>query len=70
MNFLKSQQQTSPAWQIETWYKVEAEYLKDCRSHDDFSGALIHFLCLGTQARLIEMIGAGTIGKVIIEKNS
>lgn len=68
MNCLVPQPQTSPFEKGEGWFKVEATYLRDCRAFDSFSGALFHFLELKTFARLIEMIGADTTGKIIAEK--
>lgn len=69
MNSLVPQSQPAPTDQAESWYKVEAEYLHDCRAFDEFTDALRHFLRLDTFARLFEMDGAHNIGKIIVEKN-
>lgn len=53
---------------MKPWYKVEAEYLKDCRAFDDFSDALKHFLLVETFARMLEVFGANSTGKIIVEK--
>ena len=52
-----------------TWYKVEGEFLKDCRAITDFTQALLHFLRIKTSAKLFEMSAAIEDGKLIIEKS-
>ena len=69
MNAAIPQPKPMHADRAETWYKIEAEYLRDCRQCDTFSSAMNHFLDLKTPARLIEMIGADINGKIIVEKN-
>lgn len=54
---------------MKPWYKVETEYLKDCRAFDSFSDALKHFLIVKTFAKVSEIIGANTAGRLIVEKN-
>jgi hypothetical protein len=55
---------------MKPWYKVETEYLKDCKAFDQFSDALKHFLTVGTFARVLEVIGSNSAGRIIVEKQA
>jgi hypothetical protein len=52
----------------ETWYKVETDFAKSTKEIEDFGKALRYFLNLPISAKIIELQGANSTGKTLLEK--
>ena len=52
----------------ETWYKVETDFATTTKAITDFGKALKYFLNLPIRAKIIELQGANSTGRVLLEK--
>lgn len=52
----------------ETWYKVETEFASTTKAISDFGKALRYFLNLPISAKIIELKGANSTGRTLLEK--
>lgn len=50
------------------WYRVETDFALTTKAIDDFSKALRYFLNLPIPAKLIQLQGANSTGKTLLEK--
>lgn len=51
-----------------TWYRIETDFALTTKAVDDFGKALRYFLNLPIRARIIELEGANSEGKVLLDK--